>query len=61
MVMGKIGNMMISRNLDTNVRIKVYDTFVKEVDRNIYLGSVIYSKWNIGDEVSRQMQNSSKS
>jgi hypothetical protein len=44
MNMDKTATMIISRNLDTNVRIKVNDTTVKEVDKFIHVGSEINSE-----------------
>jgi hypothetical protein len=42
-------------------RIRVNDTFVKEVDKVIYLGSEINSEGKTVGEVSRQMRNISES
>jgi hypothetical protein len=49
--------MMVSGNLDTDVRIRVNDTLVKEADKCIYLGSDINLEGEIDREINIKIQN----
>jgi hypothetical protein len=43
----------ISRNLDTNVQLKVNDTMLKEMDKFIYLGSEIQNRKSLERSVEK--------
>jgi 16S rRNA C1402 N4-methylase RsmH len=60
MIMDKILNMRISRNLDTSTKIKVKDTVVKEIEKFIYLGSENNSERKIAGEIKRRINSSYK-
>jgi hypothetical protein len=52
--------MRIAWNLDTDVRGRVNDTVVKQVDTFIYLGSEMHSERKFGGEIRRRVQDGFK-